>query len=73
MPMRRDSAGTWTAALLTSSCASVILPACAALQARDGAQQGGFAAARRPDQDPDLSCLQAERHAVDRGFVSGRR
>jgi hypothetical protein len=39
-----------------------------ALQARDGAQQGGLAAARRPDQDPDLACLQAERHAVDRGL-----
>ena len=48
------------------------LSAADALQARHGAQQGGFAAARWADEHPNFSSFQPQTHAIDgRAFAAG--
>ena len=49
-----------------------ISPAAGALQAGDGAQQGGLAAAGRADQHADVARAQAERDVVDGGLGPAR-
>ena len=72
MPMRRSSAGTCGARAAHQLVRRCELAGADALQAGDGAQQGGLAAAGRADQHADVARAQAERDVVDGGLGPAR-